>query len=590
MKKIFTFLMMLFASIGILRAADFPMDFETGTFTFLNFDGGNTTVVANPHVSGINTSTKVAKMVKSAGQTWGGSYIVLSAPIDFSEKKLFKMKVFSPRVGAKVLLKAENMDNGSIALEKVMLTTVANEWEELSFDFSLIDITKTYQKLVFIFDNGTMGDGSANFTFFFDDIVLTTSESETEAPVLPLDFESATIDYAFNEFDGGVVTVIDNPHSSGINTSAKVAQMVKNAGQPWGGSWIALASPIDFSVNKTFKMKVYSPRVGAKVLLKVENYSDGSIAFEKEVPTTVANVWEELIFDFSGINTANSYQKLTFIFELGTMGDGSANFTFLFDDIELFDGSGGLSQIDLPVTFDVETVNYTMTDFGGNVSEIVADPAGGTNNVAKVTKTQGAETWAGTTIGTTSGYASKIPFTAALTKISVRIYSPAAGIHVRLKVEAHNDPTLTAETEAITTVANQWETLTFDFSKVATGTNPWNPAINFNKMSIFFDFGNTGSGSVFYFDDVVFVTTTFTGNILTDHVRIYSGNGKIHVNSISDFINGNIEVYEVTGRKVVVKTIRSSNETISISKTGIFIVRISDPMNQPVLVRKLVVQ
>jgi hypothetical protein len=590
MKKIFTFLMMLFASMGILRAADFPMDFETGTFTFLNFDGGNTTVVANPHISGINTSAKVAKMVKSAGQTWGGSYIVLSAPIDFSEKKLFKMKVFSPRVGAKVLLKAENMDNGSIALEKVTLTTVANEWEELSFDFSLIDVTKSYQKLVFIFDNGTMGDGSANFTFFFDDIVLTTSDSETEAPVLPLDFESATIDYAFNEFDGGVVTVIDNPHSSGINTSAKVAKMVKNAGQPWGGSWIALASPIDFSVNKTFKMKVYSPRVGAKVLLKVENYSDGSIAFEKEVATTVANVWEELIFDFSGINTSNSYQKLTFIFELGTMGDGTANFTFLFDDIELFDGSGGLSQIDLPVTFDVETVNYTMTDFGGNASEIVTDPAGGTNNVAKVTKTAGAETWAGTTIGTASGYASKIPFTAALTKISVRVYSPAAGIRVRLKVEAHNDPTLTAETEAITTVANQWETLTFDFSKVATGTNPWNPAINFNKMSIFFDFGNTGTGSVFYFDDVVFVTTTFTGNILTDLVRVYSGNGKIHVNNISDFINGNIEVYEVTGRKIVAKTIRNSNEAISINKTGIFIVRISDAVNQPVLVRKLVIQ
>jgi hypothetical protein len=590
MKKIFTFLMMLFASMGILHAADFPMNFETGTFTFVNFDGGNATVIENPHKTGINTSAKVGQMVKSAGQTWGGSFIVLSAPVDFSENKLFKMKVFSPRVGAKVLLKAENMDSGSIAFEKEAVTTVANEWEELSFDFNLIDVTKSYQKLVFIFDNGTMGDGSSNFTFLFDDIVLTTSGSGTQAPVLPLDFESAIFDFDFTDFDGGVVTVIDNPHSSGINTSAKVAQMVKNAGQPWGGSWIALATPIDFSVNKTFKMKVYSPRVGAKVLLKAENYSNGAIAFENEVATTVANAWEELIFDFSGINTENSYQKLTFIFELGTMGDGSANFTFLFDDIELYDGSGGLTQINLPVTFDVETVNYTLTDFGGNVSEIVPDPVGGTNNVAKVTKTDGAETWAGTTIGTASGYASKIPFTAALTKISVRVYSPAAGLHVRLKVEARNDATLTAETEAITTVANQWETLTFDFSMVATGTNPWNPATNFDKMSIFFDFGNRGTGSVFYFDDVVFVTTTYTGNILTDHVRVYSGNGKIHVNNISDFINGNIEVYEVTGRKVVAKTIGTSNETITISKTGIFIVRISDAINQPVLVRKIVIQ
>jgi hypothetical protein len=49
-------------------------------------------------------------------------------------------------------------------------------------------------------------------------------------------------------------------------------------------------------------------------------------------------------------------------------------------------------------------------------------------------------------------------------------------------------------------------------------------------------------------------------------------------------------VYEVTGRKVVAKTIGTSNETITISKTGIFIVRISDAINQPVLVRKIVIQ
>ncbi|MGZ5253111.1 MAG: hypothetical protein ACXWV4_01950, partial [Flavitalea sp.] len=107
------------------------------------------------------------------------------------------------------------------------------------------------------------------------------------------------------------------------------------AGQPWGGSFIELANPINFSAGKTFKMKVWSPRVGAKVLLKVENLNDGNISFEKEVTTTVANAWEELSFDYTAINTANSYQKIVMIFDLGTPGDGSANFTFYFDDIRL---------------------------------------------------------------------------------------------------------------------------------------------------------------------------------------------------------------------------------------------------------------
>ena len=75
-------------------------------------------------------------------------------------------------------------------------------------------------------------------------------------------------------------------------------------------------------------MKVFSPRVGAKVLLKVENSSNGGINFEKEVSTTVANAWEDLVFDYSAINTANAYHNIVLIFELGTMGDGSPNFTF----------------------------------------------------------------------------------------------------------------------------------------------------------------------------------------------------------------------------------------------------------------------
>jgi len=326
--------------------------------------------------------------------------------------------------------------------------------------------------------------------------------------LLPITFESATINYAFANFEGGNVTVITNPQSGGINTSSKVGKMVKSGGQPWGGSVITLGAPIDFSANKVFRMKVYSPRVGAKVLLKVENVSNGGINFEKEVTTTVANAWEDLVFDYNGINTANAYHKIVLIFELGTIGNGSANFTFLFDDIRLTNQLP-VSLLALPVTFDLPGVNYSVTDFGGAVSALVADPMNAANKVLRTTKPSGAQTWAGTTIG--AGFTSAIPFTATATQMSIRVYSPAAGLPIRLKVEDRNDVTRSVETEKVTTVANAWETLVFDFANQATGTAALNLSYTYNMASIFFNFNTAGDGKIFYADDFTFLTSNVAG-------------------------------------------------------------------------------
>ena len=218
-----------------------------------------------------------------------------------------------------------------------MLTTVANGWETLVFNFAnhvsgtpALNLSYTYNMASIFFDFGTTGNGKI---FYWDDITFMSGAPTSVS--IPLNFESTTLTYNITNFDGGNLTVIANPQVNGINTSSRVARMVKNAGQTWGGSFITLDNPIDFSTQKTFKMKVYSPRVGAKVLLKVEHLTNGAINFEKEVTTTVANAWEELTFDYSAINTANAYQKVVLIFDNGTAGDGSANFTFLLDDIRL---------------------------------------------------------------------------------------------------------------------------------------------------------------------------------------------------------------------------------------------------------------
>ncbi|PWD98401.1 hypothetical protein [Marinilabilia rubra] len=394
---------------------------------------------------------------------------------------------------------------------------------------------------------------------------------------LPLDFESAPGDYAFNDFDGGETTVISNPQSSGINTSSQVAQMIKNAGQTWGGSLITLDNPIDFSTNKTFKVKVFSPKAGAKLLLKVENLNDSGVNFEKEVATTKANEWEELTFDFSLINTGNSYQKVVFIFDLGTMGDGSADFTYLFDDVRLVNEPTGLDQIDLPVDFESSATDYTLTDFGGNSTELGVDPENANNTVAVSTKTAGAQTWAGTTISTPYGFASPIPFTADNTMMTVMVYSPSAGIPVRFKVEDSNDNTLTAETEVTTTVANQWEKLVFDLSNVVNGTMAFDINTNYDKASIFFDFGTTpASDEIFYWDDVMMSVPTATVSVESGDVNIYVSKRNLLIANVADYVGGLIEVYDISGKKVCVENISENRESINLKANGIFIVRIFD--------------
>jgi hypothetical protein len=339
----------------------------------------------------------------------------------------------------------------------------------------------------------------------------TTTINIVDPVLLPITFESSTVNYAWSNFDGGAVTVIANPQSSGINVSSKVGKMVKSNGQTWGGSFITLGGNIDFSANKVFRMKVFSPRVGARVLLKVENAANTALSYEKEVVTTVANAWEDLAFDYNAVNTSNTYQHIVLIFDNGTMGDGTANYTFLFDDIRLTNQMP-TGLLALPVTFDLAGVNYTVVDFGGNQTFDDVDPLNGANKVKRTVKPNGAQTWAGTTIG--AGFTARIPFTASATQMSIKVYSPAAGIKVRLKVEDKTNNTRSVETEAMTQAANAWETLVFDFANQSDGTAALNLAYTYDMASVFFDFGNAGTGKTFYWDDVKFLPVNVVPNYL----------------------------------------------------------------------------
>ncbi len=150
-------------------------------------DSGDFALVDNPDPSGINTSAKVGKAVEKAtsGQPWQGMYTDLPAPIHFGSDKIVKMKIWSPQI-ATVTMKIENsqaVPPAPSSGDNTIPNTKANEWEELSWDFSTTPIVDDgeYIRITLIWDINNIP--AEDVTYYFDDIQLTSGDCGTSTSV-----------------------------------------------------------------------------------------------------------------------------------------------------------------------------------------------------------------------------------------------------------------------------------------------------------------------------------------------------------------------------------------------------------------------
>ena len=312
-------------STGAPIAGALPIDFEY-PFALSSFDGGDISIVDNPDTNG-NSSANVAQLIKDAGQTWAGSKITVDTPFEITESITVTAKVWSPRAGLNLLMKFEDAvpwPDTKATAEITATTTVANAWEELTFTITGVDASLEYYNLVLIMDNGTQGDGSSDYTIYVDDISVASF----------LDFEP---NFALSSFDGGDISIVDNPDTNG-NSSANVAQLIKDAGQTWAGSKITVDTPFEITESITVTAKVWSPRAGLNLLMKFEDavpWPDTKATAEITATTTVANAWEELTFTITGVDASLEYYNLVLIMDNGTQGDGSSDYTIFIDDIAI---------------------------------------------------------------------------------------------------------------------------------------------------------------------------------------------------------------------------------------------------------------
>ncbi len=525
---------------------------ESPAPTLTGFGGAEDATIVNDPTDATN---KVARVVKSAtAEVWAGATVSICSnqavpTLPFtSALTTLTARVWSPAAGVPVRMKIENASDPSKSVETEASVTTASTWQTLTFNFAnpvagtaAFNAANTYNKVSVFFNFGTGGAVTGARTYYLDDLAFRGSNFSPACPTtgggggggagtttITMDESPAP---ALTGFGGAEDSSVVADPAGGSN---KVAKVVKSAtAELWAGTTVSnlanqAIAPIGFTAaNQIITVRVWSPTANIPVRLKVENAADGTKSVETEARTTVANAWQTLSFNFAApaagtaaLNLATVYNKASIFFNFGTTGAASGGArTYYFEDISYpAPGGGGGGGGSANTVIDMESSPApALTGFGGaEDSSVVADPAGGTNKVAKVIKSATAELWAGTTVSNLANQAiAPIGFTASNQVITVRVWSPTANIPVRLKVENAADGTKSVETEARTTVANAWQTLSFNFATPAAGTAALNLATVYNKASIFFNFGTTGAASggarTYYFDDISYPAMSGAG-------------------------------------------------------------------------------
>lgn len=157
-------------------------------------DSGDFAIVDNPDPTGINTSPSVGRATEkaSSGQPWQGMYTDLPAPIRFADDKIVRIKVWSPKETTLTMKLERPLTPGAPGSsgDNTVAIPAANEWVELSFDFSTsptpIPDDGDYARVTLIWDINNIP--ATDEIYYFDDISLTgglCSTVGTNGPARP---------------------------------------------------------------------------------------------------------------------------------------------------------------------------------------------------------------------------------------------------------------------------------------------------------------------------------------------------------------------------------------------------------------------
>lgn len=278
------------------------------------------------------------KMLNYVKLSYQGIALADTKTIDVSGMEFLHMDVWTADL-EKIETSLISKTNGE---KPVVKNLTANQWT--SIDIPISAFTSQGLTVADIYQLKFVGTPWAGGSVFVDNIYFYKSPGALIE--MPIDFESSSLVYPWigfgsSSFGAIPVSVVTNPDKTGNNLSNKVVKIEKPAGaQTWAGASLNLDSKVDFTKGTKVKVTVWSPKVGAKILLKMEVSNsplvngNPSVFVEIEATTTVANSWQVLTFDLTtstAFKTTNAYDRIILFPDFNVAGTGTI---YYFDDIK----------------------------------------------------------------------------------------------------------------------------------------------------------------------------------------------------------------------------------------------------------------
>ncbi|GAA3732174.1 hypothetical protein GCM10022422_13100 [Flavobacterium ginsengisoli] len=265
------------------------------------------------------------------------------------------------------------------------------------------------------------------------------------------------------------------------------------------GIGLADGVTIDVSEMEYIHMDIWTADLDKLAIFLIsQNKPNGE---RKVVKDLTAKQWTSIDIPISDFTSQTGF-TVTDIYQLKLDSDPTPGKNIYIDNIYFYKTAS--QSIGLPIDFESTSLTYAWGGFGSVDASVVANPnktgLNVSDKVVKLDKKIGAETWGGASLNLENSFdASKG------TKVKVTVWSPKAGAKILYKMElstspkdGNGNPTVFVQVEVPTTVANGWEVLTFDLTTEAS----FNSTIKYDRVILFPDFGTTGTGETYYFDDI----------------------------------------------------------------------------------------
>ncbi len=495
--------------------------FEDGPFGGANLDwqpfGGNETVhgtltrIANPDISGVNTTAHVGRYQKGAS-AFSTLTAFLPSGLDLSTAPQLNLDVWAPAAGANVTMQLVSASQGN--KERTTAIPSTEEWVTLGFEFSDFSDIDDFEEIRLIFDNGVTAPGAI---YFFDNLAQSLSTVDPCEGTIP---DPRTLDdfecQRNATYTGGAdrLEVANNPALQVANASLKVGKYTDPANDPWAALTMVPNEPIDLNIYNQFNIQVYAAQTGP-LLVKLEGGTSPQRELTVQVDAT--NTWKTYSVDFSPYAGEN-HARIALFFNAG-IGQPTED-VWYFDNVTWGRAPyrGCISTLDQP--------EFTVTNWryfsNGSLENTVFAPVANPNPTGVNTSAN-----VGVFVEATDG----APFAGMYADLEAPVALPPDNKTIRMKVlmdqeamvvfklergrpGSSNSGDVPRATDPITnnyTTPGQWQELTFDFSEYILEDNTLH-----DRITIIMNFGVVpGTVQTYYFDDITIGDANCPGAVAT---------------------------------------------------------------------------